>query len=117
MVNTLHKSLAEVEAGKQDDTLRDVQAAGLANTLADTLAEVKATNLKAVFQVATLASTLAEIEAETAGKVVRVVKAQALVDTLCATLLEVVARTILDTLTYVEPNAPVETQADTLSVV
>ena len=89
----------------------------MANTLGDTLAEVKATNLKAAFQVATLASSLAEIEAETAGKVVRVVKAQALVDTLCATLLEVVARTILDTLTYVEPNAPVETQADTLAVV
>ena len=78
-----------------------MEAAELANTLAERLAEVKARNLKAAFQVATLASTLAEIEAATAGKVVSVVKAQALVDTLCTPPLEVVTRAIVDTLTYV----------------
>ena len=81
--------------------MRDVEAAELANTLADRLAEVKARNLKAALQVATLASTLAEVKAAIAGKVVSVVKAQALVDTLCAPPLEVVTRVIVDTLTYV----------------
>ena len=41
LVNTLHHSLAEVKAEKQGDTLRDLEAKALADTLADRLAEVK----------------------------------------------------------------------------
>ena len=41
LVNTLHHSLAEVEAEKRGDTLRDLEAKALADTMADRLAEVK----------------------------------------------------------------------------
>ena len=42
-------------------------------------------------------------------------EAKALVETLSATLLEAVAKTIGDTLTFVEPKATVEILADTLA--
>ena len=42
MVNTMHHSLAEVKAEKPGNTLHDVEAKGLDDTLADRLAEVKA---------------------------------------------------------------------------
>lgn len=83
----MHHSLAEVEAGKLGDTLRDVEDEALADTLAYRLAEVKAgkvgetlTDLKTAATVATLAPTLAEMEAETAGKKLSNVEAKTLVD-------------------------------------
>lgn len=92
LVNTLHHSLTEVEDG---DTLLDVEAEALADTLADRVVEVKAgevcetlTDLRAAPQVVTLAHTIAEMEAETIGKILSDVEAQALVDTLSATLSE-----------------------------
>ena len=41
LVNTLHHSLAEVEAEKRDNTLRDLEAKALADTLAYRLADIK----------------------------------------------------------------------------
>ena len=41
LVNTLHYILAEVEAEKRGDSLRALQAKALADTVADSLAEVK----------------------------------------------------------------------------
>lgn len=96
LVNTLHHSLTEVEDG---DTLLDVEAEALADTLTDRVVEVKAgkvcetlTDLKAAPPVVTLAHTIAEMEAETIGKILSDVEAQALVDTLSATLSEVSTR-------------------------
>ena len=64
-----------VEAKKPGDTLRDVEAEGLAETLADWLEELKAakvgetlTDLKAASPLVTLAPTLAEMKAQTSGK-------------------------------------------------
>ena len=71
----LHQSLAEVEAKKEDETLHDVEAEALGDTLACRLEQVKPgkiseslTDLKATSRGVTLAPTLAEIKAETAGK-------------------------------------------------
>ena len=41
LVNTLHHSLAEVEAEKRDNTLRDLEAKALADTSAYRLADIK----------------------------------------------------------------------------
>ena len=67
--------MQSVEAKKPGDTLRDVQAKALAETLAVRLEELKAakvgdtlTNLKAASPVVTLAPTLAEMITQTAGK-------------------------------------------------
>ena len=40
-VNTMHHSLAEVQNQRPRDTLHDVDAVSFADTLADTLAEVR----------------------------------------------------------------------------
>ena len=99
LFNTLHRSLTKVEDG---DTLLDVEAEALADTLAHRVAEVKAgkvgetlTDLKAAPPVVTLAHIMAEIEAETIGKILSDVEAQALVDTVSATLSEVGIRDTL----------------------
>ena len=42
LFNTMHQSLAEVEAETPGDTLRDTEAEASSGTLADSLAEVKA---------------------------------------------------------------------------
>ena len=72
LINTLHHSLTEVVDG---DTLLDVEAEALADTLTDRVVEVKAgkvcetlTDLKAAPPVVTLAHTIAEMEAETIAK-------------------------------------------------
>ena len=66
MHNTLHHNLAEVDAKKQGNRVRDVQAQAFSDTLSDRLAEVKVgkvgetlTNLKAASPVLTLFPTLA----------------------------------------------------------
>ena len=41
LVNTMHYSLAELQAETPRDTLHDVEAVASADTLADRLAEVK----------------------------------------------------------------------------
>lgn len=72
LVKTLHHSLTEVEDG---DTLLDVEAEALADTLTERVVEVKAgkvcetlTDLRAAPPVVTLAHTIAEMEAETIAK-------------------------------------------------
>ena len=72
---TLHYSFAEVKAKTPGDTLRDVYAKVLAETLARRLEELNAgkvgetvTDLKAASPVLTLAATVAEMKAQTAGK-------------------------------------------------
>ena len=45
LVNAMHQSLTEVEAKKQGAMPRDVESAGLADMLADNLAEVKGGNV------------------------------------------------------------------------
>ena len=64
-----------VEAKKPGDTLRDVEAEALAETLADRPEELKAakvgqtlTDLRAASPLVTLAPTLAEMKAQTAEK-------------------------------------------------
>ena len=66
MYNTLDNNLAEVEAKKQGNRVRDVQAQAFFDTLSERLAEVKVatvgetlTNLKAALPVLTLFLTLA----------------------------------------------------------
>ena len=66
MYNTLDNNFAEVEAKKQGNRVRDVQAQAFSDTLSDRLAEVKVgkvgetlTNLKAASPVLTLFPTLA----------------------------------------------------------
>ena len=78
--------MQSVETKKPGDTLRDVKAKALAETLADRLEELKAgklgntlTNLKAASPVVTLASTPTEMIAQTAGKPLSDVVLQALV--------------------------------------
>ena len=44
-VNTMHHSLAEVEAERRGDTLRDVEVEASADTLADMLPEEKRENV------------------------------------------------------------------------
>ena len=80
----MHYSFAEVEA----KTLRDVEGKVLAETLANRLQELKArkvgetlTDLKAASPVLTLAPTVAEMKAQTAGKTLSYVVPQAMVDT------------------------------------
>ena len=67
LVNTLHHSLAGVQAKKPRNTMRDMEA----EALVERLAEVKAgkvvqtlTDMVAPSPVVTLAPTLAEMEAE-----------------------------------------------------
>ena len=69
MHNSLHHKLPEVEAKKQGNSKRDVQAQAFFNTLSDRLAEVKVakvgetlTDLKAAPPVLTLFPTLAVIK-------------------------------------------------------
>ena len=66
MADTLEHSLAEVEAEKQGNRLRDVEAKSFSDTLSDRLAEVKVgkvgetlTDLYAASPVLTQAATLA----------------------------------------------------------
>ena len=66
MHNTLHHNLAEVEAKRQGNRVRDVQAKPFSDTLSDKLAEVKVgkvgetlTDLKAASPVLTLFPTQA----------------------------------------------------------
>ena len=72
---TLHHGLVQVEAGKPDDTVRNMGAEVLGDTPTDRLAEVKAgkvgetlTDMKETSPVLTLGATLAEMVSETARK-------------------------------------------------
>ena len=73
------------------------------------------TDLKAASPVVTLALSLAEMKAHTAGKTLSYVLPQALVETQAVAVAEEVTKRIKDSLTYVKPEAPVEKIVDTSS--
>ena len=74
------------------------------------------TDLKAASPVVTLAPSLAEMKAHTPGKTLSYVLPQALVETQAVAVAEEVTKTIKDTLTRVKPKAErlAEVKAETI---
>ena len=100
----MHYSLAQVQLQIPSEALRDVETDASADTLPDTLAELKSKNVGKTLT----AVKITDEETKTVGKILGNVQVEALADTSSDTLSQVVAKTIADTLTYVEAKAPVK---------
>ena len=100
----MHYSQAQAQLQIPGETLRDVETDASANTLPDTLAELKC---KKVGETVTDVK-ITDVETKTVDKILGNEQMEALADTFPETLSQVVAKTIANTLTCVKAKAPVK---------
>ena len=101
LVITMHYSLAQAQLKIPCDTLRDVETDASADTLPDTVADLKRekswrdrSTCEHCIRSLNAVGTLADVETKTVGKLLGKVEVEALPETSSDTLSQVVAKTI-----------------------
>ena len=104
LVITMHYSPAQAQLQIPSETLRDVETDASADTLPDTLAELKSKKVgKTLTDV-----KITDVRTKTVGRILSNVQVEALADSSPDTLSQLVAKPIVHTLTCVEAKAPVK---------